>query len=499
MNQVSGPNGRSVTPDLFNTIKSYRIIRDSDFSDLKVDLLFGGSHEVFPVSERFRRQVYAINTSFGKFFIKFSPVLRRKDQLRFLILPWRITTEWRNLARLRKMAVPAPQRVLFGFKGRFPNHGFFLVTRDVCGKPVDFTDPNQALKLADYLAWLHSLGIFHRDIHPENILIGNDGSPILLDAQEIYFFPWLPRRLKVMNLGQLWRYIRTYSPHGVRLGDFLETYNSRGRKKIISAGQVAETADRYQQRYYRSRSKRCCKNSTEFQVIRNGRGLRGFKRRDFYWDKDELQKALARGKNIKDNKLIAYGDVCVKIHARRLFHKDRCLNSWKMSRALDVRGVDVPRALAYFSMGDSIFFLSGFYGESMRLNDYFSIIAGKEERKEAIRRFADWLRACHDLNIWQRDFKSSNVLVLGNKFMLIDLEGVRICRKLSWNKKVINLAQLNASISNRLTLKDRLRFFHFYCRENLPSRKDRRRAYHKIWKITSGKNTLPFGLDLEKL
>ncbi len=482
--------------DLYNRIKDFHIVRDAGKSDLTLEQILDAASEVTLVSAGFRRYVYRIKSAFGTFFLKYSPVFKKKDRLRFWLLPWRMKTEWRNLARLKKKAVPVPERACFGYKGRGAGQGFFLVTEEAGGAAVDRADPDQICRLAAYLAGLHAKGVYHRDFHPGNVRLSSTGAFVLLDVQEVYIFPRLPRRLKVLNLGQCWWHIAG-AGCPVPLETFLNHYN-QAEKTAALPKEIEKAASRRRQRYYRSRAKRCFKNSSEFRVVKDGRDLQGFRRRDFSWGKAELRKALEAGRNIKDNKLIAYEGVCVKIHPRRLLHGDRCLNSWKMSRALAVRGVEVPPALAYYRLPEATCFLARFYEDSLTLNEYFSSVVRRHEKKAFIRQFAVWLRRCHDLAIWQRDFKSSNVLVYRNQFLLVDLEGVRICRRLSWRRKVINLAQLNASLSNRLTLKDRLRFFHIYCGADLPPRKKRRKIYRKIWEITQKKNTLPFDLDPEK-
>ncbi len=484
--------------DLRSKLNSYCLIKDPAYRDWKIDQLLHPDNETNLVARSFRRDIYTINTPFGSYFLKLSPVGRKKDQRRFLFLPWRISTEWRNLDKLRKKSVSVPQRVFFGFKGRLPCHGFFLVTEGVDGSGLNCNSPNQMVKLADYLACLHAKGVFHRDLHPENILIDHAGEPVLLDVQEVFFSPWLPDWLKIKNIGQLWRHVRPYTQDDAVLTDFLKKYNSR-QNTSITAQSIFKEIHKAQETFYRSRSKRCFKNSTEFQIINKKNGLKGYKKRGCSWGIDECKTALNNGDYIKGKKLVGYNDVCLKIQDRQFFHKDRCLASWKAIRALEVRGIKVPESLAYFRDSKRSYFLTRFYRNSLRLNTYLSSITDKKEKHHILKELAKWTQMIHSLNIWQRDFKSSNILVDHGQFMMVDLEGVKMCKNLSLRKKIVNLAQLNASISNMVTLKDRLRFFHFYWQEDLPSRKERRLIYKRIWKITLGKNTLPFGLEPSKL
>ena len=496
--QPTGLADFSAGPALLRNLIDYSVIIDPAYSHLTKNRILGDTNDISLVSGKYRRHIYIIKNDLGHFYLKLSPLSHPKDRLRFLFLPWRISAEWRNLGRLSRKGINAARRVLFGYKGIYPNRGFFLVTEAINGSPINPQAPDQIQKLAAYLASLHAAGVLHRDIHPGNILLDHHGKPSLLDTQEVYFLPWIPRRIRITNLGNMWWHIRASSGCPMDLGDFLAAYNSASRSSV-GVDEITSVINRRQQRHYRSRSRRCCKNSTEFQIIKNGQGLKGFKRRDFTWGKTELQTALGQGAYIKDEKLITHKNICIKIHHKRFLHQDRSLASWKMARALDVMGINVPAALAYFVVGKNSYFLNRFYDNSMTLNDYLSSDFRAKEKKSAVRAFAEWLRACHDLNVWQRDFKSSNVLVLDKQFMMVDLDGVKIRRHLPWRKKLINLAQLNASVSNRLTLKDRLRLFHYYCREERPSRKARRQAYQRIWAITKQKNTSPFGLDPEAL
>ncbi|MBW2196112.1 MAG: hypothetical protein JRF37_11370 [Deltaproteobacteria bacterium] len=59
------------------------------------------------------------------------------------------------------------------------------------------------------------------------------------------------------------------------------------------------------------------------------------------------------------------------------------------------------------------------------------------------------------------------------------------------------MAQLNASISDAITIKDRLRFYYYYMAGERESRQDRRKTYKKIWEIARKKDTLSYGWKVQ--
>jgi len=344
---------------------------------------------------------------------------------------------------------------------------------------------------------LHSRGVYHADLHPENIIIQDNGQPCLIDVQEVFFLPWLPRWLRLYNLGKLYFHLCSEPhPQGWMTG-FLDGYNE-SRDIPLTFYQLVRAADRHRQRRYRSRAKRCCKNSTEFVVIK-GDKFQGYRRMDFHWGPQDLLQAIEKGRTLKEKRLLAFQGVCVKIHRRKLLHKDRCLTSWKMSRALEVRDIPVPRSLGYFKMDSNSYFLSEYLVDSILLNDYLSSLGAEQEKRRALKKLASWFREIHDHQIWQRDFKSSNVLRHNGDYLLVDLDGVRICRSLSSARRILNLSQLNASVSSAITIKDRLRFYYYYTQEESRPRRQRRAVYEKVWTITKSKNTAGFGLDIATL
>lgn len=478
-------------------LAGFRVTTSRFFPDFVLDHILTEITVCKVVKDSDKRQVFYLKAPCGKFFLKRITLIRSKDRLRHLLLPRRKWAEWRNLHKLRAARIAAATPVLKGEKRGAHPEVFFLVTEKVNGSPLEYDSLAISEKLGKYIALLHSRGVYHADFHTENIIIKNNGQPCLIDVQQVFFLPWLPHRIRVYNLGKLYFRIRCQLHSERWTAAFLRGYNKTG-KKLITALELHRAADRHQQIHYRSRSKRCCKNSTEFAVVK-GIDFHGYKRRSFHWGKQELQQALEKGKIVKKKRVINFQGVNIKIHCKRIFHQDRCLAGWKMSRALEVRNIFVPQSLAYFVMNGYSFFLSEFIDDSILLNDYLSSLTAERHKRRALRKLALWLRQIHNYNIWQRDFKSSNILCRNGDYLMIDLDSVKIRGRLPDKKKIVNLAQLNASLSNAITIKDRLRFFYYYMGEKRLSRQQRRAIYQKVWAITTSKNTSNFGLDITKL
>jgi hypothetical protein len=127
-----------------------------------------------------------------------------------------------------------------------------------------------------------------------------------------------------------------------------------------------------------------------------------------------------------------------------------------------------------------------------------SSITDERTKRRALKKLALWLRKFYDTRVWQRDFKSDNILCRDGEYYMLDLDSVKI-RRISEQKKTTNLAQLNASVSNAVTVKDRLRFFYYYSADHHSTRQQRRAVYRKVWAITRTKNTSIYNLDIEKL
>jgi len=474
----------------------FRVTSSPLFPDFSLEGFFAEVTSGTVIKENARRQVIYLQTPTNGYFLKLSIMFRRKDRWRHFLLPYRKWTEWRNLHRLWNARIPAAKPLAKGNR-KVPHAGaFFLLTEQVPGATLKFDSIKDAFIVGEYAAFLHSRGVYHADLNRNNIILSPEGRLCLIDVQEAFFLPRIPHRLRVHNLGSILFNFCSLSDYEQWAGELLKGYN-KDSSKLLKASAVIKAAGSHQQRRYRSRSKRCCKNSTEFVVVKSD-GWKGYKRKTFQWGPMDLRQALEKGQAIKGTHVISYRGVCIKRHPRRRFHADRCLISWKMSRTLEVRGIAVPRSLGYFVINNVSCFIAELLGDRCHLNTYLSSLSDEHVKRRALKKLALWLRSFHDTNVWQRDFKSSNILCQKEKYFMVDLDGVRI-RHLSRQNKIYNLAQLNASVSNAITIKDRLRFYRYYAADSGQTRQQRRAVYRKVWNITRTKNTVLYNLDLDKL
>jgi tRNA A-37 threonylcarbamoyl transferase component Bud32 len=448
------------------------------------------------VKENNRRQVYHLQTTDGGYFLKRSSLVRTKDRLRHFLLPRRRWAEWRNLHRLRQAQVPAARPLAKGqLKSSHPQ-SYLVLTEQVPGTHIPINSLKNARSLGQYVAYLHRHRVFHADFNRKNFILSPESRIYLLDAQEVYFLPWIPRRLRINNLGRAIFNLCSRDDPEPWAARFLEGYH-QGLSKEVSLAEVIQASRRHLHRHYRSRSKRCCKNSTQFEIIKS-RHLHGYRRREFGWGAPQLQQAEEKGESLKGDHVIGYQGVCLKKHRRKFLHQNRCLTSWKMSRALEVRGIPVPRSLGYFEIKDQSYFLAELLDDRLHLNTYLSAISDERTKRWALKKLALWLQKFYDTCVWQRDFKSDNIMCRDGEYYMLDLEGVKI-RRLGEQKKIINLAQLNASLSNAVTVKDRLRFYHYFTAGQNPPRQQRRAVYRQVWDITRKKTTSYYDLDVDKL
>ena len=277
---------------LARELVDYRITASPLNSGFHFEDMLSELNECSVVKENNRRQVYHLQTTDKGYFLKRSSLVRTKDRLRHFLLPHRRWAEWRNLHRLRDAQVPAAKPVVKGQqKINYPK-SYFILTEQLAGTHIPYNSLANARSLGHYAAFLHQRGVYHSDLNRKNFILNPDGQLYLLDAQQVYFLPWMPCRLRINNLGRIIFNLCSLVDPEPWVAEFLGGYK-QGFSKNLNDSEVIKAARRHQRRRYRSRSKRCCKNSTEFEILKN-RHLRGYKRRCINWGALEIHRAQER-------------------------------------------------------------------------------------------------------------------------------------------------------------------------------------------------------------
>jgi tRNA A-37 threonylcarbamoyl transferase component Bud32 len=185
-----------------------------------------------------------------------------------------------------------------------------------------------------------------------------------------------------------------------------------------------------------------------------------------------------------------------------MFKKSRAVKSWVAAHGLLVRGIDTPLPLAVLErtcgpLRSEAFLVTRLLPEARELNDYILATDLAARKGDFIAALAAQLKNMHDRGIYHADLKSNNILVQetgpGWRFFLIDLDRTYFLDNLSFSQRANNLAQINASVSSRMTVRDRLKFFHFYAKET-KLLAERGKCYRKILAISRRKNTAPYGV-----
>jgi tRNA A-37 threonylcarbamoyl transferase component Bud32 len=124
-------------------------------------------------------------------------------------------------------------------------------------------------------------------------------------------------------------------------------------------------------------------------------------------------------------------------------------------------------------------------------------IAGKganRRRRKFLQRLASLFRKLHDCDIYHNDLKDSNILVVpgddlhSESFFLLDLEGIRRCRWLSWRRRVKNLVQLNRSLGLYMRRIDKYVFAKSYLSDFIGGRRQKRRWITAVLKRSGQKD-----------
>jgi len=451
------------------------------------------------------------------------------DSLKWLMLPSKGRKEWFIADQLRKRNLPVPEPLGWMEKVHrgFVKESYYL--SEAIGSGVSLIEDSVILgrpfalpNLAKTLKRFHDAGLFHHDLHAGNFLWDGE-SFYLTDLHRAEIVRFLSLKQRLWNLSQLFLSLRSRWTEKEQM-EFIEKYFEEDsfhlQQKEGHIRKIHSLMDRLQKRHWRSRTKRCVKESTEFS-IKKERGVRYYHRRDF--SLEDIRRAIEEHLFLARDKpaaLAKYSSevivsilnvgkmkVCVKQfrypHIRDifkdLFRPSKGRKSWVRGNGLKVRGISSIKPMAlverrgWLSGRESFFLMEA--PEDARELDRSILLWCKDfrEKRLFIKAFAQWFSHLHQMNLYHKDMKTRNILLSKNgenlNFQLLDLEDIRLDEKVNEKRLFKNFLQLNTSVPTILTRTDRLRFFKGYLRFN-PIIKDQKFFLRRLMEESKRRGTV---------
>ena len=428
------------------------------------------------------------------------------ESFKYVLLPTKARKEWIVAYSLQKRDLNIPQPLGWMEKVRWGlvKESYYL--SEVIGSGVSLIEDAAVLReslwtneLAKTVRKIHNAGLFHKDLHAGNFL-WNGQSLFLTDLHRAKIVRTLSLNQQLWNLSQLFHSLRPIWEEGDHLR-FIETYLEENPFYLQKKGELTQKVhslmDRLRKRQWRSRTKRCLRESTEFSILKD-RGIHYYYRRDFPLDRlgkvieEHLRIARERPltlvKQSPEVLISILNDgrnrICVKQFRYPLFlnsfkehfRRSKGLKAWVAGNGLIMRGIPTLRPMAlmenrnWLGLRES-FFLIEASETDQELDRY--ILKGFEDFKEKrlfIKAFAQWFAHFHKMGIYHRDMKTCNILVSKSgencNFHLLDLEDLLLDERVDEMRLFRNFLQLNTSTPKIITKADRFRFFKEYLNLN---------------------------------
>jgi serine/threonine protein kinase len=421
------------------------------------------------------------------------------DYLRYVVIPSKAHKEWLIAVQLQRkyLAVPQPMGWMEKVSAGRVEESYYISEFIGSGRSAieelnRLEDETGVIGLANTVKAIHGSGLCHRDFHAGNFL-WHQGSLFLTDLHDASLLRRLSLMKRLRSLAHLLLSLKSIWGEREEIR-FLETYfagePSLLQKKKEYLEQIHHDMDRLQKRHWRSRTKRCLKESTEFTVEKEGKTFY-YRRRDFPLGR--IQAALKEHQAMVREKPAALAKhspevvvSIIEIGQKRIGMKQwrpvHCLDRWKDGvrrskglkawiggNGLRARGIPSVKPLALVERKDwrgwhESCLLMETFNRGQELDRYLcSGFKALGEKRQCILEFARWLSLLHQRGIFHEDMKTCNVLVVKNEaswdFFLLDLEDVRFDQPVTEEKFFKNLLQLNTSTPRSMTRTDRLRFF----------------------------------------
>ena len=442
----------------------------------------------------------------GRIFLKRDKTKGWMESVKYFFSPSKGQKEFLIASQLEKrhLNLPKPLGWMERVQGGWVRESYFL--SEAIGTGVSFIDdrarakePRSIIELARTVWRFQEAGLFHQDLHGGNFL-WEDNSLFLTDLHHAKMVKSLSSKQTLWNLAHLFHSLRSLWEEREQV-QFLDQYfkeiSDRRKGKEVLFQKIYPLMDRLQKRQWRSRTKRCLKESSEF-MIQQERGMDYFRRRDFSIER--LKRAMEQHRGlvrenpfslIKNSPKVVVSilndegeKICLKQFCypgfwdrmKEQFRRSKGLKSWIAANGMRARGLPSLRPLAlaekknWLGLKESFLFME-VMPKDLEMDRY--ILKGFDslnKKRLFIKTFAQWLGGLHKMNLYHMDMKTCNILVSERgetwDFHLLDFEDILMETKVSQKKLFRNLLQLNTSTPKVMTKQDRFRFFKAYLRLN---------------------------------
>ena len=483
-----------VTGEVFDSLPA-------DFFDDPISSVRGMGGEVVKESTWRWAAIFRLPNGM-RVFLKRDKVKGWAEYVKYLLLPSKGQKEFVIASQLERKELKAPKPLgwMERIRRGLVRESYYL--SKAAGTGVSFIDevakakePRSIIELAMTVRAFQDSGLFHQDLHGGNFLWEAD-SLFLTDLHRTKIMGSVSLNQRLWNLAHLFHSLRTMWGEREQL-QFLDRYFdgiSDGRKKReILFERIYPSMDRLLRRQWRSRTKRCLKESGEFTVQKE-RGLRYFHRRDFSLDRlkkmlDEhwdlvREKPSCLAKNSPEVNVSILKDGGERISSKQFcyphfwermkeyFRRSKGRKAWVAANGLRARGIPTLKPLAlvekkdWMGLKESFLFMEA-PASNLEMDRY--ILRGFEDLKRKrffVKNFARWLGGLHKMSVYHKDMKTCNILVSEKgeawDFHLLDFEDIRLNEKVDREKLFRNFLQLNTSTPRVMTKMDRFRFFREY-------------------------------------
>jgi serine/threonine protein kinase len=415
--------------------------------------------------------------------------------------------EYDRFEELARRGIATVQPLAWGRYDTSWPRGSFLITQSLDDAiPLDHYLSEQppstmsarrrlTVALASYISALHIAGVSHPDFHPGNLLIREEsGEPqfFLIDVHDVHCSKPLTVRDRLANLTLLNRWFSLRVSRTDRLR-FWRAYAGADWSRD-DARKLERQTDRSVTQLWESRDGRCLRENRHFRRIR-GNGVDGYCERQL--DESIVRELVAdpdaafvrpnviKLKDSRSSTVCAF-DVATQSAPQKMVFKrfqvtrsydpivnllrpSSALRSWKNGHVLIARGLPTPRPVLFLQRRRWEFPTVG-YVLFERIDDAWHLHetvarVDTDSLQQIVDLLARWIRIMHDRGISHRDLKAANILVTADgRCQFLDLDGVRIHRRVGRPTRVRDLMRLNASFlsSPRVTRTTRLRFLRTY-------------------------------------